>query len=346
MSDPNSARQPVLEQVLEGGNREIGLLVARGFMPLPPAELVPALAHLSVHADAELASSAIETLSDLDPKIVQDVVDEGIDGQYLASIATHLAHPVVLEAVIRRRGVPRELLCQLARTVPADLQEVLLLRQDAIVEVPEILIALEENEAISTYSERRIREYRDHLLPRERKPEPEVVEVEVPADGEASDEEVAEAIAVALEAVEAKGEVDEDTGLSEGQVRSMPIPVRLKLSRGASRGLRNILIRDSNPMVCLSVLKNNAMSDSELEQIANNRAVSDEVLDAIGRSRQYVRKYTVALALVRNPRTPVGLATRLVPRLGVRDLKTLSKDRNVADAVRAMGARLYKMKRA
>jgi len=340
--EPGGEVSPVLGQVLAGGHRQVELLVARGFMALPPADLVPALAHLTVSEDPEVASAAIETLSGLDPKIVQDVVEEGLEDRWLRPVSDHAPHPVVVESIIRRRSVPRDLLRDLAIRVSPDMQEVLLLRQDAIVENPEILIALEENPKISTYSIRRVLEYREHLLPKE-KAEPEasspVLEEAEDEEGLASDEEVEEAIAVALEEVEAVGEVDGDTGLSESQVRSMPIPVRLKLSRGASRGLRAILIRDSNPLVSLSVLNNNPMSDS-------NRAVADDVLEAIGRTRQYSRKYSVIHALVRNPRTPVGLATRLVPRLGVRDLRNLSRDRNVADAVRSMGARLYKMRRS
>ena len=50
------------------------------------------------------------------------------------------------------------------------LQEALLLRQDAIVEEPLILDALERNPYLSPFSRRRILEYREHLLPRAAQP--------------------------------------------------------------------------------------------------------------------------------------------------------------------------------
>jgi hypothetical protein len=50
-------------------------------------------------------------------------------------------------------------------------------------------------------------------------------------------------------------------------------------------------------------------------------------------------------ALVANPRTPVGIGVRLVPRLSVRELRELSRDRNVSDAVRSTALRLYRIKR-
>ena len=73
-----------------------------------------------------------------------------------------------------------------------------------------------------------------------------------------------------------------------------------------------MLIRDSNPAVALSVLNNNAIPESELEQIASNRSVLEEVLEDISRNPRWMRKYRIVRSLVGNPRTPVGLAVRLV----------------------------------
>ncbi len=81
-------------------------------------------------------------------------------------------HPIILEAIMRRRDVPRHLLVDLAARLTPDLQESLLLRQDAIIEEPEILSSLESNPELSVYARRRIGEYREHLLPRERPAEP------------------------------------------------------------------------------------------------------------------------------------------------------------------------------
>jgi hypothetical protein len=118
----------------------------------------------------------------------------------------------------------------------------------------------------------------------------------------------------------------------------------MQLSRGAPRNLRQILIRDSNAAVALSVLNNNAMTEAELEQVAANRAVLEEVLEDISRKPRWMRKYRIMRALVGNPRTPVGIAVRLTAQLSVRDLRSLSRDRNVAEAVRAHALRLYRIK--
>ncbi len=333
---------PLVEQILAGGNEDLQLLAADGLLPLPPEQVIPLQIQLARSANPQVAQRASAALGAIDPRLAGGFVAQDADPEALSYFAAHSTHPTVLEAILRRRDAPPELLEELATRLSPDLQEVLLLRQDVIVERPEILERLQENPRLSTYSLRRISEYRQHLLPQARAAGEGEVETEegVPL---ASDEEVAAAVAAAR-SVAGEGDVDEKTGLSETQVRTLPLGVRLRLSRGASRSLKGILIRDNNALVALSVLRNNAFSDQEVEQVARSRAVIDEVLEYIARRREWVRKYPVVLALVQNPRTPVGIAMRLVPQLGVRDLRSLGKDKNIADAVRSTAARLYKIK--
>ncbi len=344
MNEPDGS-SALVEKVLAGGNRRLQLLAAQGLLPLARAELIPLQVSLAASADPEIAKTASQTVADTDPEVVARLIDEDAPDEVVRYCARNLHHTAVLQAVLRRRGVSGDLLIELAPRLDADLQEILLLRQDAIVEQPAILDALETNDALSSYAKRRIREYRDHLLPRERSEPKSREELEREAD-ELTDAEVELAIDRARE-VEGgeKGEVDEATDLNETQIRSLPVPVRLKLSRGGSPSTRSILLRDPNPMVATSVLRNNPMPDSEIERVAGNRAVVPEVLETISRNRQWTRKYTIVVALARNPRTPVGVALRLLPRLAVRDLQAFTRDRNVANAVRASAQKLYKMKR-
>ncbi len=331
----------LLEQVRSGSNRQLQVMAAGGLLPLSPEELIPLQVGFARGRDAELASRAAEALRAVDPRIATPFLEEAASADVLAFFASESSHPRVIETILRRRDVPRRLLVDLARRIPPDLQEILILRQDAILEEPDILAALEANPLRSSYIQRRIAEYREHLLPRERRPEGSV-----PAGGpvvEAADHEVAIAVA-AVKALPAEGEVETQTGLSEGQIRLLPIPVRLKLARGASRVMRGILLRDSNIQVALSALLGNNLSDQEVEHTAASRAVAEEILEAIAKKRDWVSRYNVAKCLVSNPRTPLPIAIRLIPRLGVRDLRDLGRDKNVPDAVRSTALRLYRIK--
>ena len=45
------------------------------------------------------------------------------------------------------------------------------------------------------------------------------------------------------------------------------------------------------------------------------KSVSDEILRKIGHHREWTKRYAVCKNLVSNPRTPMGIALTLVPRL-------------------------------
>jgi hypothetical protein len=325
----------LIQQVLSGNNRQLQRLAAEGMLPLPPEQLIPLQVTLAGSAESEVAAAAEAALRQADPRRIAPYLAEQAPVEVLTYFATRPASSLLQETLLRRRDVPHALLEALARRLSADLQEILLLRQDAIVDSPEILEALEANPQLSIYSQRRILEYREHLL---RRPAPAVESEEMP------ESEFQEAIAQ-VRRLPAEGEVEEHFGLTEGQIRMLPVPARIRLTRGASRLMRSLLVRDSNARVAVSVLVNNALSEQELEQVCRSRNVVEDVLVEIARHREWIGKLAIQRALVQNPKTPVAIAMRLVNKLGVRDLRELSRDRNISEGVRATAMRLYRIKR-
>lgn len=337
---------PLIQRVLSGEDPELSLLAARGLLPLAPEELIPLQVRLARGDDPDLAGFARSALGELGERMLLPYLRQDAGPEVLAWFADHGGSPEVLQTILRRRDVPRDLLVELAPRLSPELQEVLVHRQDAIVEEPAIADALEDNPQLTTYARRRLGEYRQHLLPRHDDEAQDVAEPEVAEDEEElSEEEMRQALDEAREQP-ADGEEDPTTGLTEAQIRYLPVPVRLQLARGASRALRAILIRDPNPNVAKTTLRASRWSEQEIEHVASNRNVDDEVLGEIGRTREWVSKYRIVNALVHNPRTPLALAVKLVPRLSVRDLRLLSRDHNVPEAVRSLGRRLYTIKRA
>lgn len=334
---------PLGTRILAGDDRELRLLAARGLLPIHPEELIPIQVALARGDDPDLAAEATGSLRALTPRLANAYLERTAGAGELTYFALEIGHPRQVEVILRRRDVPLPLLVELAPRLSEDLQEMLLLRQDAVIEEPAILDALEKNPRLSSFARRRIGEYREHLLPRRRRLERGDEEGDLE---EASDDEVSAAVAeVKSKRQAAPEETETALGLSESEIRALPIKVRLRLARGASRTLRSIMLRDPNPNVALHVLRTSALSDSEIEQIAHSRTVVEEILEYIVNDRGWIRKYPILKAVVANPRTPVGAAVRLLSRLAVRDLKALSRDRNAAQAVRDTAARLYRIKR-
>jgi hypothetical protein len=336
------AQASLLDQVRSGANRQLLVLAAGGYLPLAPEVLIPLQVQLARGRDPELATKAAEALRQVDMRVAVPYLEHQAGEEVLAFFAAQVPHPRLLETILRRRDVSRRLLMDMARRLPPDLQEILVLRQDAILDEPGILSALEENPELSLYVQRRITEYREHLLPRERTVRRPAPFPEGPIE-EMDETELAVAVA-AVRSLPAEGEIEEKTGLTEGQIRMLSVPARLKLARGAPRNLRNVLLRDTNPQVACAALLFNNLSDQELEQTAGSRSVQEEVLEVIAKRREWIGRYPIMKALIHNPRTNLPTALKYIPRLSVRDLRDLAKDRNVPDAVRSMAFRLYRIK--
>jgi hypothetical protein len=339
-----SAGEELVAAVLSGESPELRVLAAQGILPLATEELIPLQVRLAASDDAYLADAARLSLLALDRRLASSYLAHDAPVEVLRWFAREHPDPLLTQAILGRRDAPGELLVELAPRLTADLQEALLLRQDAILERPEILAALEGNARLTPFARRRIAEYREHLVPREKMASAQAVSsADLFAPEAGLDESDLEEIERVRE-LPAGGESDQRTGLSEYQIRSLPLPIRLKLCRGASRTLRSVLIKDINPNVAIACLAGSAFTEDEIETVAASRGVVDDVFTAIARKREWTARYGVCLNLVKNPRVPIGIAIRFVPRLGVRDLRNLSRDKNIADAVRTAAQRLYRIK--
>jgi hypothetical protein len=133
---------------------------------------------------------------------------------------------------------------------------------------------------------------------------------------------------------ETPAQPDTQTPAPKKDVFGLPIVEKIKLAMKGTREQRGQLIRDGNRMVAASVLSSPKLSETEVEGYARMSNVSDDVLRLIGSNRSWTKSYLITAALARNPKTPLAISLRLVSRLNVRDLKTITRDRNVQEAVR------------
>jgi hypothetical protein len=122
---------------------------------------------------------------------------------------------------------------------------------------------------------------------------------------------------------------EQDTPLA-----NMSILDRMKLAMKGSREQRQALIRDPNKMVSAAVLSSPKLTDSEIETFARMANVSEDVLRTIGMNRTWTKNYSVISGLARNPKTPPAVSLNLVGRLNERDIKGITLDRNVPEALR------------
>ena len=98
-------------------------------------------------------------------------------------------------------------------------------------------------------------------------------------------------------------------------------------------------------MVAAAAVRNPRLSEAEVLSAAQNRSLCDEVIRIIANNREMVRPYTVKLALVYNPKTPLAVAMRFLNLLRGADVRMVAKSKGVPQALAKQAQRLASKKK-
>jgi hypothetical protein len=134
------------------------------------------------------------------------------------------------------------------------------------------------------------------------------------------------------------GEAEPNVPLAQ-RIAAMTVAQRVVRALKGSREERAILIRDSSKLVSVSVLSSPKITESEIELIVRMTNVSEEVLRIIGRTRAWMKNYSVMAGLAKNPKTPLAMSLNLLPHLIDKDVRSISTDRNVPEVLRTTARR-------
>lgn len=129
------------------------------------------------------------------------------------------------------------------------------------------------------------------------------------------------------------------------KIQHLTVGERIAIALRGGQEIRSILLKDANKEVVLTVLKNPKITETEVELIAHSRNVPEDALRAIHKNREWMKNYSINLALVNNPKTPPGIGITLVTSLRLKDLAVLEKNKNVPDAIRAIAKKLLQAKK-
>ena len=395
MPAETTSTNPVVKSIISG-NAPLAArsAAARGMLPLPQADLLEALVHLTADNDPAIAGAAQETMAqqqaaDLLQAAAAENTAPSVLG-YLASLTS--ATREIHEAIAANANTPDEAIALLARaTVHASLIELITFNQQRLIRSPAIIDAILLNPARTPEAERRAKETRREFFEKERGARQIAEELRARGNAAAAEffesadlstaqgemsiddawviaqhievsdvdiddswlarefmEETPEQIAANVQAVlnaeRLEGEISPERVSLIRKIMFMTVKDRVKLAMKGDREARGILIRDSNKVVATGVIHNPRITDHEIENISSMRQVADEVLRIIGNNRQWARSYPIIHNLVRNPRTPMATAVQILPRIRTKDLKSISLNRNVSQAVRQQAYRLSEMR--
>jgi hypothetical protein len=111
----------------------------------------------------------------------------------------------------------------------------------------------------------------------------------------------------------------------EGQSRME----KVQLALHGTRDERNAILRDRDRTLYSFVLKNPQLDADDVVAIAKNPQMNAELLQQIGDRKDWLQRPAVALALVRNPKTPSALAVRALEHVPIEALRQMAKGAGV-----------------
>ena len=138
-----------------------------------------------------------------------------------------------------------------------------------------------------------------------------------------------EALKALAEAARNPGAAEKEEAPTPGtlfdRLKAMTVSEKMQLALSGTREERGALLRDNNKTVHVFVLKNPRFGLDEVQAAAKMPNLSPDALKMIAEHREWSGNAVVCAALVRNPKTPMPLALRLMDKVPVTDLRAIAK---------------------
>jgi hypothetical protein len=352
LSTPLGQTEDVLSTLLGGdAPRDLRVFAARGILPLDRDSQIRALLFAVEDPDAEIAALARATLRATAPEDLSRFLASGANEAELDTLARGCDDPFVLEAVIRNRNVLDSTLEWLGGRVTGAPQEALVVNQVRLLRNPDLIESLFQNPDLSAESRRRLNEIREEFFEKQARRREKMLQVqaEAPPATDAASEAAADAVppeqAAAAEGEEGALEDSLNVAAIYRRIAVMTVSEKIKLAYGGGKEERRILIGDANRLVGLAVLKSRGLTVNEVEGYCALRSLDDEIYRKIAGNREWSRKQSVMLALVKNPRVPLALTLPLIKQLRERDLKGIMRDPNLPEGLRIASRKLVMERR-
>ncbi len=338
-----------------------------GSLPVPPQDLLHAIAG-AVFSESQFAPRGIETLMGMPESLLTLAISGEVeDPDILGVILVHRKEPALLELALLHQALTAEWMEQVVPHLPGSVLEIPLNNQVMWLKRPRILDLIEEHPEGDYNIKRRVNENRFHVLGTATKEvfeeRIEILEdviagkldkawAELPMPMEspteaAEDEEVEPGAEEDVEAVRErllKPILDMDGNeipLSLTQrVMRLKTNQKIMLAIKGGKEERTLLIRESNRLIQVNVIRNPRVGEGEVAYISQMRTVKEEVLRIISMNREWMKKYTIMKNLAFNPRTPLPIAMNQMKRINEFDLKLMQRDRNIPELLRREAKRI------
>lgn len=348
------------------------LMAARGLAPMSPRDLVTTQFVLTFDQDPRVADTAQASLAQLDVRIANAVLpDAALSPHVLGHLAQlYATHDGFIEKLLLNPSTPTEVFTGVAAVCSEPTAEIIANNQARLLEAPEIVRGLLQNPHVLKSTSDRVvdfmvrngivldgvHEFEDALLrlgAEERLAAASRFDIPI----ELLDERLMSAEDRAALEQQRKLIHDEDEAETpidplsklplEEKLRRLGLPELIAYATKGNKQIRKILMRHTNRMVALAAVTSPMVQEPEIAEAAHSKVTHQDVIAHIAKDKKnnWVRNYQVKVGLVNNPKTPLPDAMRLLPHLNPKDIKQLSRSRNVPMGVRNLASQISRRSR-
>jgi len=336
------------------------MMGAKGLVPaVSPADMVTMLWFLSYDEDGAVRDTAVKTAEGLPEKIWSTALRADLKGPVLDWLADRYAgRESALQSILLNAATSDETIARMALVVSQPLVEIIRQNELRLLRHDDIIRALCKNPVALASTIDGACDFcvRNGLVLLD---VPQIVEAHKRIHGVDPTAKPAGDSAEALMREyqeELAHEHEDGTGPAPTpeleqkklnmtqRVLKMSVSEKIKLATLGNREARTLLLRDSNRLVSLAAAQSPRITDGEILGLANSKTASADVLRYIYENRDFLKTYAIRMALVHNPKVPLPTALKFLPTLQERDIKELSRDRNVPATVQAQ-AKAWMIKR-
>ncbi len=332
------------------------MMAAKGLVPLSPSDMIGALFMLTFDQDTGVRETAAKTLTSLPDRLLGTALrDEEIKPQVLSHCLEVFANrDDYVELLVLNAGTPDEAVAKVATNCQLRIAEIIGGNQLRILRHDDILRNLCRNPNVLASVIDGVCDFavRNGMLLQD---VPQMQQARVRVFGPQALQKLPDQGPTALEVVAENAELrDEDAPpVEEGKrltlsqrVSKMSVSEKIKLATLGNKEARGLLMRDTNRLVAVAVIRSPRITDGEVLTFANNRAVIEDVLRVIYHNREWTKNYALRLALVKNPKTPLAISMRYLSGMRESDVVSLARNKNIPSGIQVLAKKMMDKKNA
>jgi len=342
------------------------MMAARGMVPAPPEVMLRVLYQFQFDTDQGIKTEAFNALKQMPAELLASPLKAEQPPAVLDWVAeVRKGDDDVLETVVLNKGVANETVAAVAGSASTSLCDLIATNQVRILEHPAILEELyrNQNARMSTVDKLIDLASRNGVKLKGMQAVQDAIDEGVAFDSDEMDDFNYEVILEQQQQIEnaqddaeqaeeehlanmtaserrdyERQQAREKKKEEEEKLKKMPvanavgemsISQKIRVATTWGRKWAMELVKEPNRLVHMAAVQNPNIQPSDIKKIVGNKRVPEGVIRYIAKNREWTEPYEVKLALVCNPKTPIGDSMAFLNFVRINDLRLLQRNRDV-----------------